>query len=50
MLGRTIPDLVRHPYRDIAKLVGPSRELAADKAEFGSSRIRRWSDRERSPR
>jgi sulfide:quinone oxidoreductase len=28
------------------ELIGPSRDLAAKKAEFGSSRIKRWFDRE----
>ncbi len=28
------------------ELIGPSESLAADKAEFGSSRIKRWFDRE----
>jgi sulfide:quinone oxidoreductase len=30
----------------IGELVGPSEDLAADKAEFGSSRIKRWFGRE----
>src|SRR4051812_33705127 len=29
----------------VGSLVGPSREIAADKAEFGTSRIRRWFGR-----
>jgi NADH dehydrogenase FAD-containing subunit len=29
-----------------SQIVGPSPALAADKVEFGSSRIRRWFDRE----
>lgn len=31
--------------RPVGALVGPSRDLMADKAEFGTSRVQRWFDR-----
>ena len=45
MFGRTTAEAVRHSYRDLVKPGVRFVQLLADKAEFGTSRIRRWFDR-----
>jgi sulfide:quinone oxidoreductase len=51
MFGRTTGDAVRHSYADLAKpgmrfVRTAIRSIDPDKAEFGTSRVRRWFGRD----